>query len=328
MKRILGMGNALVDILIRIEDDDFLKAQNLPKGSMQLVDNQTAANLAEATKNLHRSFASGGSAANTVFALSRLGAETAFIGKVGDDEYGNAFSADLLNHNVHPFLTLDKNGKMSGFCTALISPDGERTMATHLGVAAELNSDDISAEFFKEYDIFHIEGYLLQNHDLIEKAIVTAKKHGLEVSLDLASYNIVEENREFLHKIIENHVDIVFANEEEAVAFSRRAIDGALSYFSQKTELSIVKVGSKGSFIVKNGQKEQIMPYPANCIDTTGAGDLYAAGFLYGYVKGYSLPHCGKIGSYLAAQVVEEIGTKFSDEKWANVLRNIKIHAI
>jgi len=325
MKKILGMGNALVDILIRIENDDFLKSQNLPKGSMQLIDAQTAATLAEATNTLNRTFASGGSAANTIFALARLGVETAFIGKVSDDEYGNAFSSDILKYQVYPKLIVDKTGKMSGFCTALISPDGERTMATYLGVASELNVEDISDKIFKGYDIFHIEGYLLQNHDLIEKAIVTAKKHGLEVSLDLASYNIVEENREFLHKIIENHVDIVFANEEEAVAFSQKSIEDSLSYIAEKTEISVVKVGSKGSFVMKNGQKEDILPFSANCIDTTGAGDLYASGFLYGYVKGYDLQRCGKIGSYLAAQIVEEIGPKFPAEKWDKILKDITL---
>jgi len=319
------MGNALVDILIRIENDDFLKSQNLPKGSMQLIDVQAASALAEATNALDRTFVSGGSAANTIFALSRLGVETAFIGKISDDEYGKAFSSDMMQHDVHPFLIVNKSEKMSGFCTALISPDGERTMATYLGVASELNADDISDEFFREYDILHIEGYLLQNQDLIEKAIVTAKKHGLEVSLDLASYNIVEENRDFLHKIIENHVDIVFANEEEATAFSQTSIEDSLSYIAEKTRIAVVKVGSKGSFIVKNGQKESILPYPANCIDTTGAGDLYASGFLYAYVKGYSLQRCGKTGSYLAARIVEEIGTKFPHEKWDKMLKNIKL---
>ncbi len=324
MKRILGMGNALVDILIRIDNDDFLKKQNLPKGSMQLVDAYSASKLANATQNLNRTFASGGSAANTIFALSRLGVQTAFVGKVSDDEYGTAFSSDLVNHNVHPLLIVDKNDKMSGFCTALISPDGERTMATYLGVASELNIHDISEDIFKGYDIFHIEGYLLQNHDLIHKAIITAKKHGLEVSLDLASYNIVEENIDFLHTIIEDHVDIVFANEEEATTFSKMSIDDSLSYLADKTKIAVVKVGAKGSLIMGDGKKENIKAFPTNCIDTTGAGDLYASGFLYGYVNKYDMQRCGEIGSYLASQIVEEIGPKFTNKKWDKILEDIK----
>ena len=314
-----------MDILIRIENDNFLKNNNLPKGSMQLIDAPTASKLAEATQELNRSFVAGGSAANTIFALAGLGIETAFFGKVSDDEYGNAFSSDMHKHRVYPLLTVDNSGKMSGFCTVFISPDGERTMATYLGVASELKAEDISDELFKGYEVFHIEGYLLQNHDLIEKAIVTAKKQGLEVSLDLASYNIVEENRDFLHHIIENHVDIVFANEEEAVAFSGKSIEDSLSYIAEKTKIAVVKVGAKGSFVMQGTQKEVIKPFAAHCIDTTGAGDLYASGFLYAYIKGYDLQRCGKTGSYLAAQIVEETGSKFSQEKWDKILKNIDL---
>jgi sugar/nucleoside kinase (ribokinase family) len=323
MKKILGMGNALVDVLIRIDDDAFLQTQNLPKGSMQLVDADTASRLAKATNTLNRTIVSGGSAANTVFALARLGIETAFVGKVSDDEFGNAFSSDLQNHHVTPLLITDKNNKMSGFCTAFISPDGERTMATYLGVAAELDTEDISDDIFNGYDVFHIEGYLLQNHDLIYKAITTAKKHGLEVSLDLASFNIVEENRVFLNTIIEEHVNIVFANEEEATTLTKMSVDNSLRYLAERTNIAVVKIGSKGSLIMQGEQKEIINVFPANCIDTTGAGDLYASGFLYGYANKYDLQRCGKMGSYLASQIVEEIGPKFPPEKWNELRKNI-----
>lgn len=324
MKKILGMGNALVDVLIRIDDDSFLQMQNLPKGSMQLVDVDTASKLAKTTNTLNRTIVSGGSAANTVFALARLGIDTAFVGKVSNDEFGNAFSSDLQNHHVAPRLITDKNNKMSGFCTAFISPDGERTMATYLGVAAELDTDDISDDIFNGYDVFHIEGYLLQNHDLIYKAITTAKKQGLEVSLDLASYNIVEENRDFLNTIIEKHVDIVFANEEEAITLTKMSVDNSLSYLAERTNIAVVKIGNKGSLIMQDEQKEIINIFPANCIDTTGAGDLYASGFLYGYANHYNLQRCGKMGSYLASQIVEEIGPKFPHEKWDKLQKKIK----
>jgi sugar/nucleoside kinase (ribokinase family) len=324
MKKILGMGNALVDVLIRIHDDAFLQTQNLPKGSMQLVDVDTASKLIKSTNTLNRTVVSGGSAANTISGLAQLGVETAFVGKVSDDEYGNAFSSDLQNHHVSPCLIIDKNNRMSGFCTVFISPDGERTMATYLGVAAELNTDDISDDIFNGYDVFHIEGYLLQNHDLIYKAITTAKKQGLEVSLDLASYNIVEENRDFLNIIIEKYVDIVFANEEEATRLTEMSVDNSLLYLAKRTNIAVVKIGSKGSLIMQDGQKEIINVFPANCIDTTGAGDLYASGFLYGYANKYDLQRCGKMGSYLASRIVEEIGPKFPHEKWYQLQKKIK----
>lgn len=322
MKKILGMGNALVDVLIRIENDHFLQQQDLPKGSMQLVDFNFAAQLHKATHGLNRTIASGGSAANTIFGLSRLGVNSAFLGKVSDDEYGSAFKSDLHAHNVKPHLITDKE-KLSGFCTAFISPDGERTMATHLGVASELNAEDIPHDIFNDYDLLHIEGYLLQNHHLIKQAITTAKKHNLEVSLDLASYNVVEDNLNFLHELIEEHVDIVFANEEEAAALTKKSPEKALHEIAEKAKIAIVKIGSEGSWIMRDRQKEKIQPFAANCVDTTGAGDLYASGFLYGYANNYDLQRAGTIGSYLAAQIVEEIGPKFPKEKWEKILEKI-----
>ncbi|MDR0367562.1 MAG: adenosine kinase [Bacteroidales bacterium] len=323
MKKILGIGNALVDVLIRIENDHFLDQQNLPKGSMQLVDYHFASQLHKATSELDRSFVSGGSAANTISGLSRMGVNTAFIGKVSNDEYGSAFSSDLQAHNVKTHLITD-HGKLSGFCTAFISPDGERTFATHLGVASDLKPEDIPCDIFNDYDILHIEGYLLQNHALIEKAIQTAKEHNMEVSLDLASYNVVEENADFLHTLIEEYVDIVFANEEEAVALTKKSPEEALHVIAEKAKIAIVKIGSEGSWIMQEKQKEKIRPFVANCVDTTGAGDLYASGFLFGYANDYPLQHAGTIGSYLAAQIVEEIGPKFPAAKWDVILKNME----
>jgi len=322
MKKVLGMGNALVDVLMRIDNDSFLQQQNLPKGSMQLVDYDFASQLHKATQGLNRTVASGGSAANTISGLSQLGAQTAFIGKVSDDQYGLAFSSDQIAHNIKPLLIVEK-GKMSGFCTAFISPDGERTFATYLGVAAELTAEDISDAIFTGYDILHIEGYLLQNHALIKKAITTAKQNNLEVSLDLASYNVVEDNLDFLHQLIEEHVDIVFANEEEAAALTKKSPEEALHIIAEKAKIAVVKIGAEGSWVMQGKQKEKIKPFVANCVDTTGAGDLYASGFLYGYANGYDLQRSGTIGSYLSAQIVEEIGPKFPKEKWNLILEKV-----
>jgi sugar/nucleoside kinase (ribokinase family) len=324
MKKIVGMGNALVDVLIRVDNDDLLQQQKLPKGSMQLVDADFAFQLNKVTRDYHRVFASGGSAANTIFALSRLGVSTAFTGKISEDEYGMAFMSDLLAHQVHPLLIVEKGDKMSGFCTALITPDGERTFATFLGVASELQANDISENLFDDYDLLHIEGYLLQNHDLIHKAITTAKKRGMTVSLDLASYNVVAENIDFLHSLIEDHVDIVFANEEEACTLTQMSVEDSLQYLAQRTNIAIVKVGAEGSWVMSGEQKEKIAPFPAKCVDTTGAGDLYASGFLYAWINGYELASCGKTGSYLSSKIVEEVGPKFTGSTWDTILKEIK----
>ena len=318
MKKVLGMGNALVDILIRIDDDRFLNSQNLPKGSMQLVDAVFAQQLQTATQEMNRSFASGGSAANTICGLAKLGVPTAFLGKTTDDENGIAFGSDMKAHGVDALLKKSAT-TASGFCTAFISPDGERTFATYLGAALELNADDISDDLFKGCDILHIEGYLLQNHELIRKAIVSAKRLGLEVSLDLASYNVVEENREFLTELIEKHTDIVFANEEEAFALTGLEAEKSLEYLASKVKVAIVKIGAKGSWVMMGDKKEPIAAYPTQPVDTTGAGDLYASGFLYAYGKGLDLKQAGKIGSFLASKIVATMGSKISESQWSEI---------
>jgi len=322
MRKVLGMGNALVDILIRLEQDAFLTEHNLPKGSMQLVDATAAQQLIESTQGMERSFASGGSAANTICGLAKLGIPTAFLGKTADDENGIAFGSDMKSHGVDTLLK-KSTATSSGFCTAFISPDGERTFATYLGAALELNADDISDELFKGCDILHIEGYLLQNHELIRKAIVSAKRMGLEVSLDLASYNVVEENRDFLTELIEKYTDIVFANEEESHAFTGLDAEKTLEYFASKVKTAIVKVGCKGSWLMSGNKKERITAYSTQLIDTTGAGDIYASGFLYAYVNGLDLKQCGKIGSFLASKIVAMIGPKFPEQQWDKIKAEI-----
>ncbi len=322
MKKILGMGNALTDILLQVEGDALLNKLNLPKGSMQLVDKEKLEQIYGQVDLKTSVMAAGGSASNTINGLSKLGVETGFIGKICDDEIGKFFLHDTLRNGVIPFLEYSQTP--SGNCTVLVTPDGERTLCTFLGAATELNTIDMHATTFSEFDIFHVEGYLVQNHELILKAIQMAKEAGLMVSVDLASYNVVEENLEFLQMLIRDYVDIVFANEEEARAFTGKDPKEALIQISAHAEIAVVKVGKEGSY-VKNGDKDhQIEAYVANCIDTTGAGDLYATGFLYGLSKGYAHEVCGQIGSYVASKVVEVIGAKMDEVVWDDIRNHIK----
>lgn len=314
MAKVLGMGNALVDIMTALESDKTLDDFSLPKGSMQLVDHNYSNKVNEGTEGLKKQIASGGSAANTIHGLANMGVETGFVGKVGDDEFGRFFSEDLVKSNIEPKLL--KSDTATGKAMALISPDTERTFATFLGAAVELSVDDLKPDQFEGYDYFHIEGYLVQNHALIERAVKLAREKGLKVSIDMASYNVVEENVDFLRKILEKHVDIVFANEEEAKAFTGKEPKEALDEFAELCEIAVVKIGKNGS-LVKSGEEF----YPVGIIeaksnDTTGAGDLYASGFLYGLINGLSLDKCGYIGSILSGKVIEMIGPKINDEKW------------
>lgn len=322
MANVLGMGNALVDILIKLENDNTLREFNLPKGSMQLVDFDFSNAVNIGTEHLPKQVASGGSAANTIHGLAGLGIDTGFVGKIGDDDTGKFFREDIEKSNINPHVY--KSNTPTGRAMALISQDSERTFATYLGAAVELSPEDILPELFDGYDYFHIEGYLVQNHALIEKAVALAKKKGLKVTLDMASYNVVEENLEFLKKILKQYVDIVFANEEEAKSFTGKEPEEALIHFSELCDIAVVKTGRTGSMVKQGNTKHTIQPIVANSIDTTGAGDMYAAGFIYGLINGYSHEKCGAIGSILAGKTIEVIGPKMDEKKWQEVKDLIK----
>ena len=317
MASVLGLGNALVDILVGVQNDDFLIQFDLPKGSMQLIDENTAIKISQHVKQYELRKAPGGSAANTINGLSRLGVKTGFIGKAGDDEIGVFFKEDMIRSGITPMLT--KGNAPSGRALVFVTPDSERTFATYLGAAVELNAEELDEKEFKGFSYFHIEGYLVQNHELIRQAVKIAKKHGLKISLDLASYNVVEQNMEFLDEIIRDYVDIVFANQEEAKAFTGLDPEGALSELAGLCDIAVVKVGSKGSLIQRGKEVHRVGVIDVTPLDTTGAGDLYASGFIYGLINKYPLSCCGEIGSILSGKVIEVVGPKMDDHIWDTI---------
>jgi sugar/nucleoside kinase (ribokinase family) len=315
MKKILGIGNALVDVIIFLKNDEVLQNFSLPRGSMQLVDADTALRIVKATSDCKTHMSSGGSAANTIHGLAGLGLSTGFIGTVGKDELGDFFREDMRKQGIMPLLT--ESNSITGSSRALVSPDGERTMATFLGAAVELSPDLLNHTIFNGYDHLHIEGYLVLNHDLVEKALYYARYHGMTVSLDLASYNVVEANLDFLQRIIPGSIQVVFANEEEARAFTGEDNPNkALDVIATVCETAVVKIGDRGSLISHLGKKYEVGVIPVKCLDTTGAGDLYAAGYLYGMATGKSPQESGKLGALLAGKVIEEAGAKISEASW------------
>ena len=322
MKKILGMGNALLDILVTLPGDSVLTELGLANGSMQLVDLAFSERVLKTVENLDFSLVSGGSASNTIHGLAKLGIETAFIGKVSEDEFGEIFRKDMLNSGITPLLFKDE--PQTGRAIALISPDSERTFATYLGSAVKLSADELTVDLFKGYDIFHVEGYLVQDHNLIERALVLAKEAGLTTSLDLASFNVVVENLGFLQSIVERYVDIVFANEEEARSFTGLDARESALKIAETCRIAVVKTGPKGSLIATGREIYEIPPVPAKRVDTTGAGDLYASGFLYGFANGLTLEQSAMAGTILAACVIEKIGAKIPDECWPDLIERIK----
>lgn len=321
MNRILGMGNALVDIMIPVESDTIPEMLGLPKGSMQLVDKERSQSVLTALKSYRKSQSAGGSAANTIHGVAKLGAQTGYIGMVGEDELGGEFVRDLIKAGVEPHLI--HSSEETGRAVALVTPDSERTFATYLGAAIGLTADHISSSVFSKYKYFHIEGYLVQNHELIRRAIETARELGMIISLDMASYNVVEANREFLWDIIHRYVDIVFANEEEALAFTGHKPEQAVSEIAKFVEIAIVKTGSSGSLVKTIAEYCEIGVIPVSPIDTTGAGDLYASGFLFGHSMGMSLQRCGELGALLAGNVIECMGSKMEEARWQKILSSL-----
>ncbi len=322
MKKILGIGNALVDIMTELDHDGYLPEFGLPKGSMTLVDAQKSRDVYEGTQHLNKTVRSGGSAANTIHGIARMGLETGFIGKIGRDELGKVFHDDLEASNVRTHLS--QSPTESGRAMALISPDAERTFATYLGAAVELSEQDLDESIFSDYDILHVEGYLVQNHALLLRALKIARNHNLRISVDMASYNVVEANRDFLYSVLREFVDIVFANEDEARALTGKEPTAALDEIAMHCEIAVVKTGRNGSLVKAGGQKYPIGIIPVRSIDTTGAGDLYASGFLYGIAKNLPLDKCGKIGAVLAGNVIEVVGAKISDKRWEQIKHSME----
>lgn len=321
-QKVLGIGSALVDILTQIEDDTILEQLGLPKGSMQHVDANRSLSIGQALEKEYNSVkAAGGSAANTASGLAKLGIEAGFLSKVGRDDIGDFFEKEMIKTNVKPLLL--KTDTPSGRVQAIVSKDGERTFATYLGASLELCPDDIQPELFEGWDIFYVEGYLVANKPMLEKAIATAKAKGMKIALDMASYNIVEENREYMIRMIQDGIDIIFANEEEAKALTGVEGEEALHQIAKLCDIAIVKLGAKGSLVQQGDRVIVIDPIPAKVVDTTGAGDMWAAGFLAGYVKGEDLKRCATMGAIVAANIIEVIGAKMDDERWNKIYHSL-----
>jgi len=319
MKQILGIGNALVDVITIMPDDSVLKKFGFPRGSMQLVDDVKSKIIKNGTSSYTRTLASGGSAANTVHGLAMLKTNAGFIGSVGNDETGDFFEKDMKNAGVRTILL--RRSSVTGTAVALISPDSERTFATHLGAALELGSDDLKMEYFKPYNILYLEGYLINNRSLVEKACKLAKENNMEIALDLASFNVVEAKLNDFKDVIGKYVDIVFANEEEARAYTGLSPELALKQIGNQCRIAVVKAGKGGSMIMRGEEIIKVGSFPVISKDTTGAGDLYAAGFLYGYANDLPLEKCGVIGSLLAGKVIEIMGARIGYTNW-DIIRN------
>lgn len=319
---VIGIGNALVDIINVLESDALLEEFDLQRGSMTLVDAELSRKLYDAAYFTKREITTGGSAANTIHALANLGVGCGYLGKIGNDMLGKIFRDEFERKKINTHLLTST--KDTGRVIGLVSPDSERTMATYLGAASDLNTEDLSRSIFRGYSILYIEGYLVQDHNLIETAMYLAKKEHLSVAIDLSSYNVVENNLSFLKRIVSEKVNIVFANEEEAYAFTGEKPEKAVEEISSMCDIAVVKTGKEGSLIQSGKRKIKIDSVKVNALDTTGAGDNYSAGFILGLIRGYDLEKSGRIASLVSGKVVEVIGAKIPEIMWPGLLKEIE----
>jgi sugar/nucleoside kinase (ribokinase family) len=315
---VVAVGSALVDICLQ-ESEDFLRVAGAQKGGMKLVDGALIPKVLLTTKS-KPAIVPGGSACNTILGIGKLGAPARFIGKRGNDAWGTLFETGLERHKVEPKMFTSSTP--TGHVLSIITPDAQRSMLTYLGASAETHPSEITPELFKNAALVHLEGYLLFNRDLMLATLRAAATSGALISLDMASYTVVESSRDLLQTIIKEYIDILIANEDEARVFTgHNDEEKALAALSENVEIAVVKLGKRGSLIAHNGALTRInaMGNGAAALDTTGAGDLWASGFLYGLMQGYPIEKCGTLGSACGYEVCQVIGATIPEEGWVRI---------
>ncbi|MEM9400791.1 MAG: adenosine kinase [Verrucomicrobiota bacterium] len=315
---IIGVGSPVVDSLAHVSEE-FIEGIKGAKGGMELVTSDEMADLMNQVCGEIRE-AAGGSAGNTIFAMQRMGLATAFLGKLGDGSGGRFYSRSyqLLGGSTNYFKIGDTSNAR---CLSLITPDSERTMRTDLGAAATLSMEEISVADFELARHVHVEGYMLFNRDLMMHVLKCIKEAGCTMSLDLASFEVVGSAKDILENILRDYVDVIFANEEEAGAYvgSDQDYEAMARQLGKLCEVAVVKLGKNGSLICQNDEVTRVPAVTVkNAIDTTAAGDLWAAGFLYGWLTAQPIAECGRYGSIASAEVVQVMGSEIADEIWEN----------
>ncbi len=309
---VVAIGNAIVDIIGHC-NDAFLAAHDCPKGHMRLVDAPTVSALYAAMGPSVE--LSGGSAANTAVGVASFGGKAAFIGKTADDEFGHIFAHDIKASNVAFANTRASGGAPTSRSLILVTPDGERTMNTLLGISTELGGAELNATMIASAKVLYLEGYLFDRPEAkaaFRQAVAIAKGAGREVALSLSDAFCVDRHRDEFKTLIADSVDILFANEGEITSlYETTEFAAAARQIAGQVKIAALTRGSAGSVIVCGDEHISVAVQPvAKVVDTTGAGDLYAAGFLYGYTQGYDLARSGHLGSLAAAEIISHIGAR------------------
>ncbi|HIG93552.1 TPA: adenosine kinase [Candidatus Woesearchaeota archaeon] len=309
---VIGFGNTLMDFLIEV-DDGMLTSLNLNKGEFHLIDQEKANGILThlITRQLPIQTVPGGSSANTLRGIAFLGGKAILYGKVGQDTHGISYVKQVEDHGVISRITT-RDDMITGHAITFITPDAQRTFSVHLGAAVHLTKEDVLEDDVKNSKILHLEGYQLEGPTLstMVHTLELAKKHHTLISMDLADPGVIRRNKNFLQTMVQKYVDILFVNEQEAKEFTDMGVSDAAQELGKWVKTAVIKVGAQGSLIQHQQKIMKVDAFSAQALDTTGAGDTYAAGFLYGHSQGWKIEDAGKLGSLFASKIVEQIGVK------------------
>src|SRR6056300_1261001 len=307
--KILGIGNAIVDVICKV-NDNFIKQNNLTKSTMKLFFDENEFKSLLSNLKIEKTV-SGGSVANSIVGLSQLGDKVGFIGKVSNDEFGKKYEEGLKKENVEYFYAKKKEELPTGTCLILVTPDSERTMCTFLGTAGKINENDVSSDAIKQSEIIFLEGYLWDEGEP-KKAFDKAIKNANKVAMSLSDQFCVDRHKPHFLKLVKNKLDITFANEQEITSLIQaRNFEEVINFSKQLDKLVVVTRGEKGAVAI-NGEEifETAAQKNLKIVDLTGAGDLFAAGFLHGYINKLSINQCLEKGTNLSSKVIQQIGAR------------------
>lgn len=317
---ILGIGGPILDQILQIPED-YLQHVPGKKGGMEPVSLQLMDSIIHGSGR-HPTVLLGGSARNTLHGLTRFGEKCALVGMVGRDARGEQYRKLLSAQDIVPLLI--ESDLPTATVLSLVTPDGERTMRTLQGASVHIQGKDLSPEIFSGVKLVHIEGYTLYNEGYTEEVMKLAKRAGAKVSFDLASFEIANRFSDHIKHLLRHYVDIIFANEEESMALTGTTEKAALEILGETTNIAVLLMGRKGCIVKEGSQIQKCPAYPVEPIDTTGAGDLFASGFLHAYLQGYPIEICAHYGAIAGRAVVQVIGAEIPHEKWVELFDELK----
>jgi sugar/nucleoside kinase (ribokinase family) len=317
MKQAVGVGAALIDLVTSVSEDWVIRHKK-PKGGMNPINwGEMGLVLGDVECLLT---IPGGSASNTMIGLSKLGGKARFVCKVGNDDLGDTYSLNLYHSGVDGYIR--KSTTPTGRVLSVVTPDAQRTMFTYLGASAELLPSEISETSFLNASILYLEGYLAYDPTILLHCVNIAKNSGIEIAFDCGSFGVIKDCRFIIDKLIEEHaIDILIANEDEARALTSVEEDLACMEMAKMAKIVVIKLGKKGSIIGMNDEVLRISASEVQAIDSTGAGDYWASGFLYGYLNGWPLEKCGELASAVAAEVVQVMGSIIPDAAYEKLIK-------